>query len=93
MRTVRLNSREKNVLRCLDEVTGSTGAELEELCHIDKNDLLNILQGLLNTGLLEAYLPGRDVAVLDEITFEELETARFEVNPGFAQELKQSMRR
>jgi hypothetical protein len=81
------------VIRSLDEVTGSTGEEILERSHLDESDVLDILQGLLNTGLLEAYVPGADVAMLEQVRLADLRRIRFEVNPGFAQELKQSMRR
>jgi len=81
------------VVRAIDEATGTTGAEILEIANLDEQDLLNIVQMLVNLGAMEAYHPGTDLPMQEEVTLEMLRDTRFELNPSFSQEIREAMRR
>ncbi len=93
MKELRFNSRERAVIRCIDETSGTLGEEILEQAHMEDIDLLDVLQGLINTGVLEAYAPNEDLPLMSDVPLAALRTTRFEMNPAFAQEVRQAMRR
>ena len=85
MKQIKLSGREKAVLRYMDWATGSKGTELQETTKLDAEDLVAVLNGLMEVGYVEMqpYAEQTDVATYaDKI---------FEVNPGYALELKEAM--
>ena len=85
MKQIKLTGRERSVLRVLDFTTGNTGAELLEISRLEPDDLVSVLSGLMSPGYLEMS-PYAEEAV--EETFR---TARFDINPSYAQELRAAM--
>jgi hypothetical protein len=61
--------------------------EISERTQIDGSDIPDVLNGLCETGYVEAFPP------VEPITFLNYEHTRFEINPSYAQQLKEALRR
>jgi hypothetical protein len=87
MKQIKLSGREKAVLRYMDWATGSKGTELQEATKLDADDLVSVLNGLMAVGYVEMqpYADQTELATYAEKIFE--------VNPGYALELKEAMAR
>ena len=85
MKQIKLTGRERSVLRVLDFATGNTGEELLESSRLEADDLVAVLCGLMSPGYLEMSPYAEEAA---EETFR---TARFDINPSYAQELRAAM--
>ena len=87
MKQIKLSGRELAVLRAIDYVNGSTGTELNERTQIDASDIADILNGLSDSGFVESFPP------VDPVTYLNYADTRFELNPSYALQLKEAMRR
>lgn len=87
MKQIKLSGRELAVLRSIDYATGSTGKEIQERTQIDPGDVADVLNGLCDVGYAESYPP------TEPITYLNYEATRFEINPSYALQLKEAMRR
>jgi hypothetical protein len=85
MKQIKLSGRERSVLRVLDFSTGNSGEELLDYSRLQPEDLIDVLNGLMDTGYME-MVPYAEHT--DEATFR---AAKFEVNPSYAQELRAAM--
>ena len=92
MREIKLVGREVAVLRAM-ESAGSTGQYLQERTAIEPQDLLDILNGLFETGFVEAYLPDQTMPAMEQMDLSQLAEARFEINPAYYQQLKAVLQR
>jgi hypothetical protein len=93
MKVLRLTGRERAVLKGIDETSGSTGQEIIEHSHIEESDLTDVLNGLINSGYVEAYAPNEQLPLVQEIHHESIMTTRFEMNPAYIHEIRIAMRR
>jgi len=73
------------VLKAIDFATGTDGDEMLTRTRLEPEDLLDILNGLLETGFIESD------PYSESITIEAIPTTLFEVNPSYAQQLKAVM--
>ena len=87
MKHIKLSGREQAALRAIDYASGSTGEEIHAITHIDTDELADILNGLCDAGYVEVF------PYADRVTAATCPTSRFEVNPSYALELKQALRR
>ena len=87
MKRIKLSGREQAVLRSIDYANGSTGAEICERTQIEGSDLADVLHALCDIGYVESF------PTLAQVTFLNYADTRFEVNPSYALELKEAMRR
>jgi hypothetical protein len=87
MKQIKLSGREQAVIRAIDYATGSTGMEIHERTQIDGSDLSDVLNGLCDVGYVEAFPP------VEPITYLNFGATRFEINPSYALELKNAMKR
>lgn len=85
MKQIKLTGRERSVLRVLDFVGGNTGEELLESTRLEADDLVSVLSGLMGPGYLEMSPYGEEAAL------ETYASARFDINPSYAQELRAAM--
>ena len=81
------------MVKSIDEANGSTGAEILENSHMDETDLPDVLNGLINSGYLEAYAPGETLPLVQEIHPENFRTVRFDFNPAYIAEIRKAARR
>ena len=87
MKHIKLSGREQAVLRAIDYASGSTGEEIHGITHIDTDELADILNGLCDAGYVEVFPYAEHVTPLT------CPASRFEVNPSYALELKEALRR
>ena len=85
MKQIKLTGRERCVLRVLDFSCGNTGEELLESSRLEADDLVSVLSSLMGPGYLEMTPYAEDAAP------ETFRTARFDVNPSYAQEIRAAM--
>ncbi len=85
MKQIKLTGRERSVLRVLDFTAGNTGDELLETSRLEPDDLVGVLNSLMGPGYLEIE-PYAEEALLETFL-----TARFDINPSYAQELRAAM--
>lgn len=93
MKEPKLSGREMAVLKAIDFASGTFGAELASHTQIDRQDLLDILAGLMDVGYVEAYAGQNQITQLQEATLTDLNETRFEINPSYALQIKQAMKR
>ncbi len=87
MKKIKLSGREVAVLRAIDFSLGTLGGEIMERTHIERGELIDILNGLLDAGYIET-----NPAAL-RVDYGELEETVFEVNPSYALDLKEVTKR
>ena len=87
MKQIKLNGRERSVLRVLDMSCGNTGEELLERARLDPDDLINVLNGLISPGYMEV------VPYSEETTVETFMASHFDINPSYASDLRDAMTR
>ena len=87
MKKIKLTGRELAVLRAIDYANGNTGAEIAERTHIAPEDIVDILNGMCDVGYLETVPP------TEKVTEADFAAAHFELNPSYALDLKEAMRR
>lgn len=87
MREIKLSGREQAVIRSIDYALGSTGTEIQERTQIDGSDLADILNGLCDVGYVESF------PVTEPITYLNYAPIRYEVNPSYALQIKEAMKR
>lgn len=87
MKKIKLTGRELAVIRAIDFVNGNTGAEIAERTHIEADDLVDILNGMCDAGYMET------VPYMERVTPEACPAQHFDLNPSYALELREAMRR
>lgn len=87
MREIRLSGREVVVVRTLGFALGQTGAEMLDNTKLEPEQLVDVLNGLLSAGYVEA------TPYTETVTQESLVNLTFETNPSFSQELKKAIGR
>ena len=75
------------ILRSIDYASGSTGTEIMERTQMDGGDIADVLNGLFDVGYVEAFPP------VEPITHLNFAETRFEINPSYALQLKEAMKR
>ena len=85
MKQIKLTGRERSVLRVLDFSAGNTGEELLESARLEADDLVDVLNSLMGPGYLEM------VPYAEEAKVETFRSARFDINPSYALELRAAM--
>ena len=86
-RTPKLNGREVGLLKAIGFGLGVSGVELQERMQMTAVDLCDVLNTLLDIGYVET------VSLKERVTMETLATESFEINPSYASDLKESLRR
>lgn len=87
MRKIKLSGREAAVVRCIDYTSSTPGLEIRERTHMEVEDLVDIVNGLLDAGFMETH------PVSDRVSAEEFDKVLFEINPAYAQDLRTATRR
>lgn len=87
MKRIKLSGREAAVVKAIDFSLGSSGIEVLEFTRLSREDLVDIVNGLMDVGYVECE-PIReniDDACLDE--------TRLEVNPSYALALRDALKK
>ncbi len=87
MRNIKLSGREATVVRAIGFTEAMMGAELQDVCHMDVDDVTDTLNSLMSAGFVES------VPYYDEVQLAEMPVTAFELNPAYASELKQALYR
>ena len=87
MRHIKLSGREATVVRAIGFTEAMMGAELQDVCHMDDDDVTDTLNSLMSAGFVES------VPYYDEVQLAEMPVTAFELNPAYANELKQALYR
>jgi hypothetical protein len=87
MRKIKLSGREVAVVRCIDDTSSTPGLEIRERTHMDVEDLVDIVNGLLDAGFVET-LP-----MSERVSAEQFDATMFEINPAYAHELRVATKR
>ena len=85
MRNIKLSGREATVVRAIGFTEAMMGAELQDQTHMDGDDVTETLNSLMSAGLVES------VPYYEEIQLAEMPVTAFELNPAYANELRQAL--
>jgi hypothetical protein len=86
-RIIRLNGREASVLRTIGFGLGVKGKELQERMQMAHDDLVDVLNTLLDVGYVETP------TMKERVTVADYDAEEFEINPSYASDLKEALRR
>ena len=86
-RTIKLSGRESGVLRAIGFGLGATGTELSERTQMPEDDLVDVLNGLLDSGFVEA------ASMRENVSTKDFAEDTFEVNPSYTSDLKLALQR
>jgi predicted transcriptional regulator len=84
---VKVSGREGAVLRAIGFGLGVPGEDLAERLQMDRTDLADVLNSLIQTGYVEVASMKQTVDTAD------FGTETFEVNPSFVNDLKEALKR
>ena len=87
MRTIKLTGREVTVVRAIGFSEAMLGAEIQDHARMELEDVTDAINGLMSAGFVES------IPYYDEVPLAEMPATAFEVNPAYAQELKQALMR
>jgi hypothetical protein len=87
MRHIKLTGREATIVRAIGFTEAMMGAELQDACHMEGDDVTDTLNSLMSAGFVES------VPYYDEVQLAEMPVTAFELNPAYASELKQALYR
>jgi hypothetical protein len=92
MKEIKLTGREKAVIKAIDPTMGSIGSDILERTKLEEDELLDLLNGLTDVGYVEAYTAaGSPIQV--HVTPDRFAGTRYEVNPSYALQLREALRR
>jgi hypothetical protein len=87
MRKIKLSGREAAVVRCIDYTANTPGLEIRERTHMELEDLVDVMNGLLDAGFMETH------PASDRVVAEKFDATMFEINPAYSQDLRAAVRR
>jgi len=85
MRQIKLSGREATVVRAIGFTEAMMGAELQDQTHMEGEDVTDTLNSLMSAGFVES------VPYYEEVQLAEMPVTAFELNPAYANELKQAL--
>lgn len=87
MKQMKFSGRELSVLRAIDFSMGSSGEEIVERTNIQPEEVLSVLSGLMEVGFVETTPP------VEHVEPSALDGTKFEINPSYAHDLKEALKR
>ena len=87
MRSIKLTGREASVVRAIGFTESMLGAEIQDLTHMELEDVTDTLNGLMAAGFVES------VPFCEQVQLAEMPVTAFELNPSFVHELKLAIQR
>jgi hypothetical protein len=87
MRNIKLSGREATLVRAIGFTEAMMGAEIQDQTHMDVEDVTDTLNSLMSAGFVES------VPYYEEVQLAEMPVTAFELNPAYANELKQALYR
>ena len=86
-RQIKLNGREQSMMRTIGFGLGITGAEVLERMAMIPDELVDVLNSLIDIGYLETP------TMKERVTLADFEVETFEINPSYASDLKEALKR
>ena len=87
MRHIKLSGREATVVRAIGFTEAMMGAEIHDSTNMDAEIVTETLNGLMSAGYVES------VPYYEQVQIAEMPVTTFELNPAYAQGLKQAIYR
>jgi hypothetical protein len=87
MRSINLSGREATVVRAIGFTETALGADLQDATRMELDDITVTINGLISAGFVES------IPYTESVDLAELPVTSFEVNPAYARELKDALRR
>lgn len=87
MRHIKLSGREATVVRAIGFTESILGAEIQDVTHMEPEDVTDVVNSLLAAGFIES------VPYSDEVQMAEMPVTAFEVNPAYTHDLRQALSR
>ncbi len=87
MRKIVLSGRERSVIRTIGFALPVEAAELAAAVRIETAELVDVLNGMLEAGFIET------TPAADRIGVDTFAAHSYEVNPGYAQQLREALAR
>ena len=87
MRSIKLTGREATVVRAIGFTESMLGAEIQDLTHMELEDVTDTLNGLMAAGFVES------VPYCEQVQLAEMPVTAFELNPSFVHDLKHAIQR
>lgn len=85
MRNIKLTGREATIVRAIGFGESMLGAEIQDISHMDGEDVTDTINGLLSAGFVES------VPFREEVELAEMPVTSFEVNPAYVLGLKSAL--
>jgi hypothetical protein len=85
MRHIKLSGREATVVRAIGFTEAMMGTEIQDFTRMEVDDVTDTLNSLISAGYVES------VPYYEEVQIAEMPVTAFELNPAYAQELKQAL--
>ena len=87
MRHIKLSGREASVVRAIGFTESMLGTEIQDQTRMQSEDVNDTLNSLLAAGFIES------IPYVEQVDLAEMPVTAFELNPAYAHELKQALRR
>jgi hypothetical protein len=87
MRSINLSGREATVVRAIGFTETALGADLQDSTRMELDDITVTINGLISAGFVES------IPYTESVDLAELPVTSFEVNPAYARQLKDALRR
>lgn len=87
MRHIKLTGREATIVRVIGFTEAMLGAEIQDLAHMDGEDVTDTLNGLLSAGFVES------VPFSEEVQLAEMASTSFELNSAYTHDLREALYR
>ena len=85
MRKIKLTGREATIVRAIGFSESMLGAELQDLTHMEGDDVTDTLNGLMSAGFVES------IPFSEQVQLAEMPVTAFELNPAYAFGLKEAI--
>ncbi len=85
MKKIKLNGREVDILRAIDFATGTSGAALLERLQMERGDMVEIINTMMEVGYIETVPPS------ERVNPDSFNETMIEVNPSFVHDLKEAI--
>jgi len=87
MRQIKLTGREVSIVRAIGFTDSMLGTEIQDYVRMESEDITDTLNSLMAAGFVES------IPYAEQVQLAEMPVTAFELNPAYANELKQALYR
>ncbi len=87
MRNIKLTGREASVVRAIGFTESMMGTEIQDYVRMESEDVTDTLNSLIAAGFVES------IPYFEEVQLAEMPVTAFELNPAYAHQLKEALRK